>query len=88
MSHAAERNRKRLDALREIPENTRCADCNDNKPKMASVSFGVFLCFRCAQLHTKLGDGISGVKNTKHDAWTDKEVDVMKEWGNRRANNV
>ncbi|KAI9321158.1 hypothetical protein BDR26DRAFT_845968 [Obelidium mucronatum] len=86
MSHH-DRNRKKVDALLAVPENTKCADCNDNKPKMASVTFGVFLCHRCATLHKRLHGDLSVVKGVR-DAWTDDDVRAVTLLGNRKANNL
>ncbi|KAI8831436.1 hypothetical protein BJ741DRAFT_536775, partial [Chytriomyces cf. hyalinus JEL632] len=82
----AERNQQELSALLQIPENTLCADCGDSKPKWASTSLGVFLCIRCAGLHRNMGREISTIKSVTSDIWTHREVEAMREMGNRKAN--
>lgn len=32
-------------------ENATCADCNAKGPRWVSLSFGVFICMRCAGTH-------------------------------------
>jgi Putative GTPase activating protein for Arf len=69
------------------PENRICADCHVvTHPRWASWSLGVFICIRCSGIHRGMGTHISRVKSADLDAWTDEQTEMMKKWGNRRAN--
>ena len=39
---------KRLEAILKIPENIRCADCDNKTPRWASSTFGTLVCIRCS----------------------------------------
>jgi hypothetical protein len=49
----------RLDQMRRMPTNRRCADCGLEPTVWASVNLGVFLCIRCGSLHRGIGTHIS-----------------------------
>jgi len=63
----------------EQPDNQNCADCgtipfdlfpDKEGPSWVSVNNGVFLCFACAEEHSKLGTAISFARPTNADFWT------------------
>jgi len=82
-----EANRTTLKSLVKLPANRVCADCKTQKhPRWASWNLGIFICIRCSGLHRGLGTHISRVKSVDLDSWTDEQLAVMLQWGNRRAN--
>jgi hypothetical protein len=38
-------------AVRALPGNGRCADCGQQHPQWASVSFGTLFCLECSGVH-------------------------------------
>jgi len=73
-----------LKELRMANQN-QCAECTKNDPHFVSVTFGVFLCDRCARAHKKLGSW-SIVKSTRlSEEWSKEEIENLKKMGNSRA---
>ncbi|MED6106408.1 ADP-ribosylation factor GTPase-activating protein agd12 [Stylosanthes scabra] len=69
-------------------DNQCCADCNAAQPKWASANIGVFLCFKCYNVHRSLDDHISRVLPLG-DEWSDDDIDAMVEvGGNSSANSI
>ncbi|KAJ3155585.1 hypothetical protein HDU89_006551 [Geranomyces variabilis] len=81
-----EQNVKQLQELLTLPENQACADCNERGPRWASTNLGCFLCIRCGGLHRKLGTHISKIKSVTLDSWSPEQIEFMKQWGNKKAN--
>ncbi|KAG0250753.1 hypothetical protein DFQ27_009219, partial [Actinomortierella ambigua] len=81
-----ERSERILNELLKIPVNTICCDCGASNPKWASTSIGCFLCMRCCSIHRKMGTHISKIKSVTLDAWTQEEIDNMKNRGNGKVN--
>ncbi|KAJ3017532.1 hypothetical protein HKX48_003498 [Thoreauomyces humboldtii] len=77
---------KVLQELLTLPDNQNCADCNERGPRWASTNLGCFLCIRCGGLHRKLGTHISKIKSITLDSWTPEQIEFMKQWGNKKAN--
>ncbi|GAB5369567.1 hypothetical protein AAMO2058_001416200 [Amorphochlora amoebiformis] len=76
--------RIRLYTARSQDGNERCADCSHGLlPKFASVTFGVFICSKCAHRHKSL-EGDSMVIEVSDSAWTEVQVKRMCIGGNRR----
>ena len=82
-------------------ENAVCADCNGKAPRWASLSFGVFICMRCAGYffpllpsfpmfylgpHRMLGPIYTKVKSVKLDIWNRSWAETMEKIGNKIAN--
>eukprot|EP01112_Ceratiomyxa_fruticulosa_P021059 TRINITY_DN7331_c1_g1_i1.p1 TRINITY_DN7331_c1_g1~~TRINITY_DN7331_c1_g1_i1.p1 ORF type:complete len:407 (+),score=99.46 TRINITY_DN7331_c1_g1_i1:1473-2693(+) len=89
MSNIKSEQAKLIEALEELlrlPENKDCVDCGTKAPRWASTNLGVFMCLRCSGIHRSLGVHVSKVKSVSLDKWTPAQVDVMREWGNKRAN--
>ena len=91
---SAEANARHMEALKKLlarKENAKCADCalpgSGSRPTWASVSLGVFICFRCAGIHRGLGVHISQVRSCSLDTWLFKQVEFMASCGgNTQAN--
>lgn len=80
--------KEQLLALAKSNGNTECADCGVQNPEWASANLGVFICIDCAGIHRKLGVHISRVKSTLLDTWKPEELEVMKNIGNRKSNEI
>ena len=77
---------KILKDLRAQPCNKQCAECQACPSTWASVSLGVFVCMRCAQVHRNLGTHISKVKSCMGTyLWCPDEIERMRQVGNARA---
>mmetsp|Transcript_1699 Transcript_1699/g.3561 ORF Transcript_1699/g.3561 Transcript_1699/m.3561 type:complete len:298 (-) Transcript_1699:516-1409(-) len=76
-----------LNALRRLPFNNVCFDCNTQMPGWAVLPHGIFVCIDCAQVHRRLGRHISQVKaiNTGTYLWYPHELEVMRCVGNQVA---
>eukprot|EP00890_Picochlorum_soloecismus_P005760 jgi/Picsp_1/6185/NSC_03539-R1_arf-gap domain 5 len=91
---SAEANARHMEALKKLlarKENAKCADCalpgSGSRPTWASVSLGVFICFRCAGIHRGLGVHISQVRSCSLDTWLFNQVEFMASCGgNTHAN--
>ncbi|CAI5715617.1 unnamed protein product [Hyaloperonospora brassicae] len=71
-------------AIRLLPGNDRCVDCQAVFPQWAGVSFGVLLCLGCAGKHRSLGVQTSVVKSLVMDAWSLQETRAMALGGNAK----
>lgn len=69
-------------ALKGNDGNEMCADCQTLEPDWASISFGSFICLRCAAHHRSLGVNVSKVRSVTLDRWTVEEVRRMQAGGN------
>lgn len=100
VKNMSEVNKKRLLELVNKPENSICADCDQegqcwNKlckissrlagPEWASYTIGVFLCVTCAGIHRCLGSHISRIKSIRMDNWDRTQVASMEDVGNKNA---
>ncbi|TPX66152.1 hypothetical protein SpCBS45565_g04645 [Spizellomyces sp. 'palustris'] len=96
-----EQNVKILQELLALPENQGCADCGERgERKRLTDGFDViqdpaglrptlessFVRIRCGGLHRKLGTHISKIKSVTLDSWTPEQIQVMRDWGNKKAN--
>lgn len=74
-----------LEAIMEqAPDNTKCFDCSSERPQMASVNNGIFICINCAAIHGGYGEKNSKVKSVTLDPWSELEVKMMQLGGNRK----
>lgn len=72
--------------VRALPGNTVCCDCGQKHPQWASVSFGNMFCLDCSGIHRSLGVHISFVRSIAMDSWTEKQLALMKNGGNKKCN--
>ncbi|XP_061893282.1 arf-GAP with dual PH domain-containing protein 2-like isoform X3 [Entelurus aequoreus] len=77
-----EQNKRILQELVKLPQNSHCADCGAPDPDWASYKLGLFVCLNCSGIHRNLS---SRVKSIKLDNWEDELVELMKSNGNARA---
>eukprot|EP01060_Flectonema_neradi_P035379 TRINITY_DN649_c0_g3_i1.p1 TRINITY_DN649_c0_g3~~TRINITY_DN649_c0_g3_i1.p1 ORF type:complete len:167 (+),score=29.22 TRINITY_DN649_c0_g3_i1:77-577(+) len=78
-----------INTLKKQGANSRCAECSATPTAWASVSLGVFICTKCAQVHRSLGAHISKVKSCMGTyEWCPDEVAAMKAVGNEKANQI
>ncbi|CAL8096207.1 unnamed protein product [Calicophoron daubneyi] len=72
-----------LQVLCQKPCNRYCADCRNESVEFASVTFGTFLCSRCASAHQKIGGDVRPVllKQIKEGIWKEETVNRLKSHG-------
>ena len=58
-----------LNTLSKTKTNTNCADCGRKPAKWVSVTFGCWLCAKCAGIHRGFGVHISFIKSSTLDEW-------------------
>jgi len=73
-----------LDALRLLPGNMKCADCGEDEPTWASLSYGTLHCLECCGEHRGLGVGVSFIRSLHLDSWSVRQNEVMLRGGNAK----
>lgn len=73
---------KVIKKLREDNENNYCFDCVSPDPEYASVTFGIFLCSRCAQAHSSIHPFTEILKLVEDKTWTSQHLRHMAAGGN------
>uniref|UniRef100_A0A914WK39 Uncharacterized protein n=1 Tax=Plectus sambesii TaxID=2011161 RepID=A0A914WK39_9BILA len=77
-----------VQALRQLPGNDRCADCDATNPDWASLNLGTLICIECSGIHRNLGSHISRVRSLELDEWPIEYIAVMQAIGNDFANRL
>ena len=83
------------EALKKLmEENATCFDCGkflllllilgQSAPLWTSINNGVFICFRCSEIHRMLGSEISTVKSVHAGGWDPFLLSYLKAGGNSR----
>ena len=70
--------------LMKIPENKKCFDCDNISCQWASINNGIFLCTKCSGVHRGFGVEKSYIRSIVWDNWTDKQVEYMRNGGNKQ----
>jgi hypothetical protein len=72
--------------FRRAPENNnQCAECEAKDPLWVSLTFGVFLCDECAQIHKNMGAWNQLKSIHKTSKWSPEEINALKAMGNAKA---
>ena len=58
-----------FERLKRDPFNNKCIECRMDEPLWASVTYGIFICKQCADIHKTLGTHISFVRSIQLDTW-------------------
>lgn len=66
------------------PLSETCMDCGAPNTEWVSVSFGIYLCISCGGHHRQMGTHISRIRSIKMDSWTDQQLKVFENGGNKR----
>ncbi|CAF3726435.1 unnamed protein product [Rotaria sordida] len=77
-----------VQAIKQIPGNNFCADCDQINPTWASLNLGSLICMDCASLHRNLGTHLSRVRSLELDEWPSELVQVMRSIGNKLVNSI
>ncbi|CDW85716.1 arf1-directed gtpase-activating [Stylonychia lemnae] len=73
------------DMLTHDPYNAYCVDCKVNLSDHASITFGIFLCYECANKHRSiLGQDQSFIKSLYNESWDDYSMKFMLLGGNKK----
>jgi hypothetical protein len=73
-----------IDQILTEGENKQCFECEASNVLWANLSHGVFLCTTCSGTHRSFGAHLSVVRSLKLDAWSAKQIEIMKNGGNMR----
>ncbi|OUC45126.1 ankyrin repeat protein, partial [Trichinella nativa] len=77
-----------VQALKKVPGNDHCADCNAPNPDWASLNLGTLICIQCSGIHRNLGTHISKVRSLDLDEWAVEHIRVMQALGNDLVNRI
>jgi len=76
-----------LNKLSKIESNRICADCEHKPAKWVSITFGCWLCSKCAGIHRGLGVHITFIKSSTLDDWNYELLNKFKSLGGNEAVN-
>lgn len=87
-SQDEQKKREVLDAIRALPGNAECADCDATEPTWVSLNYGVVICHQCSGVHRKIGAHISKVRSLTLDVIDDELLQFMMSFGNTVVNSL
>ena len=70
--------------LMSIRGNDKCHDCASADNMWASINMGILLCIDCAGRHRRFGVNVSFVRSLHMDSWSDQQLEMIRQGGNRR----
>lgn len=88
LSNRAHCSKSDVQALKQIPGNNYCADCNAPNPDWSSLNLGTLICIECSGIHRNMGSHISKVRSLQLDSWPVEYVAVLRAIGNELANKI
>ena len=77
-----------MDAIRSLPGNNVCADCDAADPTWISLNYGIVICHQCSGVHRKIGSHLSKVRSLTLDVIDEELVQLMQAIGNVKANSL
>jgi hypothetical protein len=77
-----------LTALREVPGNKLCADCETKDPDWVSLNLGILVCMECSGVHRSLGVHISKVRSLTLDKIDPFLMTYLRTVGNANSNAI
>merc|ERR1712039_1167775 len=69
--------------IRKQKENLTCADCPTRSTPYVCINFSTFICVACSGIHRKFNHR---VKSIAVATFNDKEVEAIREGGNKKVN--
>lgn len=75
-------------ALANLPQNLRCADCRAEHPSWCCINWGTCICINCSGVHRSLTSSVSKVRSLtldKIDPYSRRLIEII---GNEQANKV
>ena len=76
---------QRLDKIKKKEENKKCFDCGEKGTTYACITFGTFICSRCAGILRELN---YKVKGTGVSIFNQTELDLLDKMGNENAEKI
>ena len=73
---------QKLDTIKKREENKKCFDCGEKGTTYACITFGTFICSRCAGILRELN---YKVKGTGVSIFNQTEIDLLDKMGNENA---
>ena len=77
--------RNEIKEIKKKKYNSKCADCSAKYPTYVVINFNIFICTNCSAHHRVLQHRI---KSINLDDWTQSEVQLLRENGNRKSNKM
>lgn len=71
-----------FEKLKEDPKNSKCADCGKPDPEFTSLTYGIFICVDCKEIHQSIRPNLSVTKLVSNKLWTLNELKYIVASGN------